>query len=153
MEGWSGKMCLFLYFQYRLLSVIRTFIRTTFYLILVNSFQFLTWRSLRNIYIFILIVGCGIGSTLHVGHWMAYCTCPGWLWWWRVWWNEDLQGKPKYSEKTCPSDTLSTTNPTCQTWARTLAAAVGRQRLIAWAMARPWEIYRHLSSLYMLHTD
>jgi hypothetical protein len=24
-----------------------------------------------------------------------------------------LQGKPKYSEKTCPSDALSTTNPTC----------------------------------------
>jgi hypothetical protein len=26
------------------------------------------------------------------------------------WWNEDWQGKPKYSEKTCPSATLSTTN-------------------------------------------
>jgi hypothetical protein len=24
----------------------------------------------------------------------------------------DRQGKPKYSEKTCPSATLSTTNPT-----------------------------------------
>jgi hypothetical protein len=45
-------------------------------------------------------------------HWMAYCTCPGWLWWWRIWWNEDWQGKPKYSEKTYPSATLSTTNPT-----------------------------------------
>jgi hypothetical protein len=29
------------------------------------------------------------------------------------WWNDDWQGKPKYSEKTCPSVTLSTTNPTC----------------------------------------
>jgi hypothetical protein len=29
-----------------------------------------------------------------------------------IWWNEDWQGKPKYSEKTCPSATLSTTNPT-----------------------------------------
>jgi hypothetical protein len=38
--------------------------------------------------------------------------CPGWLWWWRIWWNEDWQGKPKYSEKTCPNATLSTTNPT-----------------------------------------
>jgi hypothetical protein len=56
---------------------------------------------------------------------LAYCTCPGWLWWWRTWWNEDWQGKPKYSEKTCPSATLSTTNPTCQTRARTRAAAVG----------------------------
>jgi hypothetical protein len=38
-------------------------------------------------------------------------TCPGWLWGWRIWWNE-WQGKPKYSEKTCPGATLSTTNPT-----------------------------------------
>jgi hypothetical protein len=36
---------------------------------------------------------------------------PGWSWWWRNWWN-DWQGKPKYSEKTCPSAALSTTNPT-----------------------------------------
>jgi hypothetical protein len=43
---------------------------------------------------------------------MAYCICPGWLWWWRIWWNEDWQGKPKFSEKTCPSAALSTTNPT-----------------------------------------
>jgi hypothetical protein len=27
-------------------------------------------------------------------------------------WNEDWQGKPKYSKKTCPDATLSTTNPT-----------------------------------------
>jgi hypothetical protein len=31
---------------------------------------------------------------------------------WPIWWNEDWQRKPKYSEKTCPSATLSTTNPT-----------------------------------------
>jgi hypothetical protein len=30
----------------------------------------------------------------------------------RIWWNEDWQGKPKYSEKPCPSTTLSTTNRT-----------------------------------------
>jgi hypothetical protein len=28
------------------------------------------------------------------------------------WWNEDWQGKPKYSEKTRPSATLPSTNPT-----------------------------------------
>jgi hypothetical protein len=43
----------------------------------------------------------------------------------------DWQGKPKYSEKTCHSAILSTTNPTCQTRARTRAAAVGSQRLTA----------------------
>jgi hypothetical protein len=30
----------------------------------------------------------------------------------RNWWN-DLQGKPKYSEKICPSAVLPTTNSTC----------------------------------------
>jgi hypothetical protein len=35
--------------------------------------------------------------------------------WWCMWssrWNENWQGKPQYSEKTFPSATLSTTNPT-----------------------------------------
>jgi hypothetical protein len=48
-----------------------------------------------------------------------------------------LAGEPKYLEKTCPSATLSTTNPTCHTRARTRAAAVGSQRLTSWTMARP----------------
>jgi hypothetical protein len=47
----------------------------------------------------------------YCGHLLAYCTSPGW-WLWRNWWNEEWQGKPKYSEKTYPSVTLSTTNPT-----------------------------------------
>jgi hypothetical protein len=54
-----------------------------------------------------------IGSTRHCGHQYAYCANSGWLWWWRNWWNDDWQGKPKYSEKTCPSAALSITNPTC----------------------------------------
>jgi hypothetical protein len=43
---------------------------------------------------------------------MAYCASLRWLWWWRNWWN-DWQGNPKYSEKTCHSAALSTTNPSC----------------------------------------
>jgi hypothetical protein len=36
-----------------------------------------------------------------------------WWWWlWSSWWNENWQGKLKYSEKTCPSVILSTTNST-----------------------------------------
>jgi hypothetical protein len=53
------------------------------------------------------------------------------------------QGKPTYSEKTCPGANLSTTNPTCQTRARTLAAAVGSQRLTASAMARPTKVTKN----------
>jgi hypothetical protein len=67
-------------------------------------------------------------------------------WWlWRNWWNEDWQGKPKYSEKTCFSATLSTTNPI---W----AAAVGSQRLTAWAMARPCgaQLLRYSDNLILL---
>jgi hypothetical protein len=45
---------------------------------------------------------------------LAYCTAPDdrWGWLWSIWWNEDWQGKPKYSEKTCPRAILSTTNST-----------------------------------------
>jgi hypothetical protein len=62
----------------------------------------------------IRIVGAGVQtrSTRHVGHWMSYCTYSGWFWRCRIWRNKDWQGKPKYSEKTYPSATLSTTNPT-----------------------------------------
>jgi hypothetical protein len=77
-------------------------------------------------------------STRHVGHQLAYCTCPGLLWGWRIWWNDDWQGKPKVLEKTCSSATLSTTNPTWIYRARTRAAAVGSQRITAWGMARPF---------------
>jgi hypothetical protein len=82
--------------------------------------------------------GVHTGSTRHCGHNWPIVPVPGdcedgevgglkWFW----------QGKPKYSEKTCPGAILSTTNPTCQTRARTRAAAVGSQRLTASAMARP----------------
>jgi hypothetical protein len=51
--------------------------------------------------------------------------------------NGFWQGKSKYSEKACSEGTLSNTNPTCQTRARTRAAAVESQRRTASAMARP----------------
>jgi hypothetical protein len=35
-----------------------------------------------------------------------------WWWLWSSRWNANWEGKPKYSEKICPSATLSTTNPT-----------------------------------------
>jgi hypothetical protein len=48
--------------------------------------------------------------------------------------DDGCNAKPKYSEKTCPNATLSTTNPT---WPDPRAAAVISRRLTAWAMARP----------------
>jgi hypothetical protein len=48
------------------------------------------------------------------GHYWSIVPVPEDRWWWllRNWWNEGWQGKPKYSEETCPSATLFTTNPT-----------------------------------------
>jgi hypothetical protein len=69
----------------------------------------------QSIFFYLPIVGGGVqtGSTRHRGHLLSYCAWPGWLWGWRIIrWNKDWQGKPKYSEKICPSATLSTTNPT-----------------------------------------
>jgi hypothetical protein len=100
--------------------------------------------SIRNVHFFELI--CYLWSPLLLkrrdmkpvpnGRHLHFSLIFGWLWWWRSWWNEWFwQEKPKYSEKSCPDATLSTTNPTCQTRARTWAAAVGSQRLTASAMA------------------
>jgi hypothetical protein len=57
---------------------------------------------------FFKLVGWDFG---YCGH---YWPVPDdrWWWLWRNWWNEDWQGKPKYSEKTYLSATLSATNPT-----------------------------------------
>jgi hypothetical protein len=57
----------------------------------------------------------GVGlSPLYCSHFWPIVPAPDdrWEWLWSSWWNEDWQGKPKYSEKTCPNATLSTTNPT-----------------------------------------
>jgi hypothetical protein len=59
-------------------------------------------------------------------------------WWlWSNRWNENWQGKPKYSEKTCPMPLCPPQIPHDVTWARTWAAIVGSRRLTAWAIARP----------------
>jgi hypothetical protein len=62
---------------------------------------------------FFLFVGCDF---CYCGHYWPIVPAPDdrWWWLWRNWWNEDWQGKPKYSEKTYPRATLSTTNPTWQ---------------------------------------
>jgi hypothetical protein len=50
----------------------------------------------------------------YCGHYWPIVPAPDnrWWWLWRNWWNEEWQGKSKYSEKICPSATLSTTNAT-----------------------------------------
>jgi hypothetical protein len=51
---------------------------------------------------------------------------PGDRWWvWSSRWNENSQGKPKYSEKISPVPLCSPQIPHNLTWARTQATAVG----------------------------
>jgi hypothetical protein len=63
--------------------------------------------------IFFIASGMGL-SRLYCGHFWPIVPAADdrWGWLWSNWRNEDWQGNPKYSEKTCPSATLSTTNPT-----------------------------------------
>jgi hypothetical protein len=71
---------------------------------------------------------------------LAYCASLGWWWrWsWRSRWNVDWQGKPKFSEKICPSATFVHHKiPHDQTRVWTRATMVGSRRLTAWAIARP----------------
>jgi hypothetical protein len=67
----------------------------------------------KIISIFFIASGVGL-SPLYCGHFWPIVPAPddrtGWLW--SNWCNKDWQGKPKNSEKTCPSSTFSTTNPT-----------------------------------------
>jgi hypothetical protein len=63
---------------------------------------------------------------------------PDGRWWW-VWssrWNENWQGKPKYSEETSPSATLSTTDPTWPDLGSNPGRRGGKPATIAWPMAR-----------------
>jgi hypothetical protein len=65
-------------------------------------------------------------------------------WTWSIWWIENWQGKPKYSEKTGPSATLSITNPT---WPN-LGSNPGRRgekaetNRLSYGMA-PWRLLGH----------
>jgi hypothetical protein len=88
----------------------------------------------------------------YCGHYWPIVPAPDERWWlWRNWWNEDWQGKPKFSEKTCPSVTFVHHKiPHDQTRVWTRVAAVGSQRLTAWAMARPWVNIYFLVILWML---
>jgi hypothetical protein len=57
----------------------------------------------------------------------------------------DWQGKPKFSEKTCPSATFVHHKiPHDQTQVWTRAASVGSRRLTAWAMARPYWLTKYI---------
>jgi hypothetical protein len=80
----------------------------------ISLFSLVPPRKYRHTYIF-FFSSCGGVRLSPLGtsatNW-PIVPAPDDRWWW-VWssrWNENWQGKLKYSEKTCPSATLSTTN-------------------------------------------
>lgn len=86
--------------------------------------------DISNHYLFLSWGGVGLSPPE-----VSATICPivpaadnGWLMWSSRW--DGWQGKPKYSPKTCPCTTLSTTNPTRQ--ARTRATDLRSQQLTAW---------------------
>jgi hypothetical protein len=93
-------------------------------------------------YLYIFLISWGGVRLSQVGTWATdwpVVPVPVDRWWVRSsQWNENWQGKPKYSERTGPSTTLSTTNLTIPV----VGSSPGRRclesrRLTAWAMARP----------------
>jgi hypothetical protein len=68
-------------------------------------------KGIVRIHTFFYLYGGTLGTAATTGL-LYQARMIGDRWLWRNWWNKDWQGKPKYSEKTCPSATLSTTHPT-----------------------------------------
>jgi hypothetical protein len=58
-------------------------------------------------------------------------------WIWTIWWNDNWQGKNKYSEKPAPVALSPSQIPQDMIWDLTRVTAVGSRPLTAWAMARP----------------
>jgi hypothetical protein len=71
---------------------------------------------------------------------------PDVRWMWSSQWNQNWQGKQKYSEKPTPVPLYQPQIPRDLTWARTRAAAVGSRRLTAWAMARPLAVCVYMNN-------
>jgi hypothetical protein len=79
-----------------------------------SGIQPATFRLVFFLFLLLLVGWDWRESTWYCGHYWPIVQAPDdrWWWLWSNWWNENWQGKPKYSEKTCPSAILSTTNPT-----------------------------------------
>jgi hypothetical protein len=64
---------------------------------IVFRFVLVSWGGVRL---------CPLGTSATISHIVAPSD-DGWCWVWNNWWN-DWQGKPEYSEETCPGAALST---------------------------------------------
>jgi hypothetical protein len=70
------------------------------------------WHFHSVVYFFYLVSWGGVRLTSATNWAIVPAPNDRWWWMWSSGWNENRQGKPKYSQKTCPSSTLSTTYST-----------------------------------------
>jgi hypothetical protein len=76
----------------------------------ISCFQLLGWLHLIGVIRFVTLTVSPLGTS--ATNW-PIVLAPDDRWWMcSCRWNENWQGKPKYSEQTSPNATLSTTNPT-----------------------------------------
>jgi hypothetical protein len=102
--------------------------------------------SLRSTIFFFNLCGVTLGTA--ATYWpIVPAPDDRWWWWWRNWWHKDWRGKSMYSEKTYPSNTLSTTN---STWLDPgLNPGLRGCNRAAWAMTRP-KVYTWSSTYHRL---
>jgi hypothetical protein len=89
-------------------------------------------------YIFFFSSWCETEANWYCGHIWPVVPASDDRWWWvcSSRWDENWQRKPKYWEKTCPSTTLSTTNPTWPDLGSNPGRRGGKPAITAWAMPR-----------------
>jgi hypothetical protein len=88
-------------------------VRDCLFSILVLTLHMWTLVFVVVVFFFFSFLGWGKSPLGTSGTIWPIVPAPDDKWWvWSSRWNENWQGKPKYSEKTCPRATLSTTNPT-----------------------------------------
>jgi hypothetical protein len=82
------------------------------------------------------------GSTWYVSHcWPIVPAQDGRWWLWSSQWNEDWHRNRSTRRTPAPVPLCPPQIPHELTWDRTRAAALGSQRLTAWAMARPYRLH------------
>jgi hypothetical protein len=127
-----------LHFSY---SVLKTYLwlrhhkRLTY--IITSCFFLVSWGGVR-------LSPLGMSATI-----WPIVPAPDDRWWmWSIWWNENWQGKTKYSKKTYPIVTLFTTNPTLRHLSSNPVCRGGKSATNLLSYGTAYVIIRNLAELF-----